>query len=581
MNAQSPHILSAAAIARPEGRGTRHVAGDRQQAFIVARHRLMVMMLMFIIVTGVVAAKLGWMALAEDGAGGGAPAGLIFERADIADRNGVTLARTIEAWSIAVHPDKLVGDPALLAYRLAELMPEKTEAQYLAILRRGKHFAYLRRRAVPDLVTAVNALGEPGIEFRREPERLYPQASLAAHVLGWIDQNGHAAAGMEKVLDKRLTDPGTRNAPTLLSIDSRVQVAMETELAAAMTKHSAIGATGLVMDVNTGEIIAMASLPSYNPNAVGRVPYETLLNKNISDVYELGSTFKMLTVANAIESGVVTSMAKRYDATVPLQIGKFKIHDDHATRRWLNVPELLVHSSNIATARIADELGVARTKSFFTRLGFDKAPALELQGRARPLWPKFWARTTTMTVGYGHGIAVTPLHLASAYATLANGGIYRPATLYKLAPGDVPAGRRVISEATSARMRQLMRLVVLKGTGRKADAPGLRLGGKTGTGEKPTKGGYAKNANVSTFAAVFPMDRPRYVVIAMLDTPKGTADTFGFTTAAWTAGPVISKVVSRIGPLLGIMPDDRVDIDESDLLPLLWEPKGADANAVE
>ena len=568
-----------ALLARPD---RVRVAGQRQQTTATAHFRLMVMMLLFIFVTGIVGARLLWLAVASTGARTVATAGgLVPERGDIVDRNGMKLATTIDAWSIAVHPNKVIGDPALLAYRLAELMPQKSEAQYLAILTGGKSFAYLSRRAVPELVKAVNGLGEPAIEFRREPERLYPQASLAAHVLGWIDQNGNAASGMEKVLDARLTDPALRGRPVALSIDSRVQAAMETELSAAMTKHSAIGATGLVLDVDTGEIVAMSSLPSFNPNRTGNVPYELLLNKAVSNVYELGSTFKMLTVANAIENGVVTSMSKRYDATHALAVGGFHIRDDHPQNRWLNVPELLVHSSNIATARIADELGPARTRAFFNKVGFGDAVDIEVGGRARPLWPKYWARTTTMTVAYGHGIAVTPLHLASAYAALVNGGIWRPATLMKREGNAVPAGRRVISPATSDRMRQLMRLVVMKGSGRKANAPGMRVGAKTGTGEKPIKGGYDRNANVSTMAAVFPMDSPRYVVIAMLDSPKGTADTFGFTTAAWTAGPVVARVVQRIGPMLGVRPDDRVDVDESELLPLLWEPKGASPNAVE
>jgi cell division protein FtsI (penicillin-binding protein 3) len=325
----------------------------------------------------------------------------------------------------------------------------------------------------------------------------------------------------------------------------------------------------------------MASLPSFNPNAAGKGTIADLANKATLNVYELGSTFKMITAANAIESGVVTSMAKRYDATAPLHVGRFTIKDDHPLKRYVNLPEILVHSSNIGTARIADELGPARTQAFFRKLGFDGPSQVEIGAKGRPLWPTFWARTTTMTVAYGHGIAVTPLHLASAYAALVNGGVMRPATLMKRAPGSIPAGRRIISESTSARMRQLMRLVVMKGTGRKADAPGFRLGGKTGTAEKPRDGGYAKHSLVSTFAGVFPMDHPRYVVIAMLDEPKGTADTFGFATAAWTTGPAISRIVSRVGPLLGIMPNEHQDVDESELLPLIWEPKGADPNAVE
>lgn len=558
------------------------LAGQRQQTIATAHFRLMVVMLLFMGVTVVIAGRLAWLSLFEERlVQSSGSYGLIPARADIVDRNGVPLARTFDAWSIAVHPNKLLGDPVEVARKLAVLMPERSEAYYLRVLRSGKKFVYLRQRAMPELVKAVNAIGEPAIEFQREPERLYPQQTLASHVLGWIKEDGSAVSGMERTLDARLNDPASRGSPVALSIDARVQAALESELNTAMLKHSAIGATGLVLDVNTGELLALASLPSFNPNAAGKGTIADLTNKATLNVYELGSTFKMITAANAIESGVVTSMAKRYDATAPLHIGRFTIKDDHPLKRYVNLPEILVHSSNIGTARIADELGQARTEAFFRKLGLDVPSQVELGAKGRPLWPIYWARATTMTVAYGHGIAVTPLHLATAYAALVNGGVMRPATLMKRDSGSIPAGRRVISESTSARMRQLMRLVVMKGTGRKADAPGFRLGGKTGTAEKPHNGGYAKHSLVSTFAGVFPMDRPRYVVIAMLDEPKGTADTFGFATAAWTTGPAISRIVSRIGPLLGVVPDENHDVDESELLPLIWEPKGADPNAVE
>jgi cell division protein FtsI (penicillin-binding protein 3) len=568
-----------ALLARPE---RVRLAGQRQQAIATAHFRLMVVMLLFIGVTSLIALRLVYLLAFEDRPARTAPRdGLLPDRGDIVDRNGVPLARTIDGWSIGVHPDKVIGNKAMIAAQLADLMPQRSEAQYFAILNSKKKYVYLRRRAVPELVRAVNAIGEPAIAFAREPERLYPQANLASHVLGWLDQDGKAVSGMELVLDKKLNDPATRSKPVALSIDSRVQAALESSLNAAMVKHSAIGASGLILDVNTGEILAMTSLPSFNPNRPSFARVEDLANKSTLNVYELGSTFKVITAANAIESGVVTSMAKRYDATAPLQVGKFRIRDDHPEKRYLNLPEIIVHSSNIGTARIADELGPDRTRAFFHKLHFHEPPHIELGARGQPLWPRYWARTTTMTVAYGHGIAVTPLHLASAYAALANGGIWRPATLLKRSPGQIPAGERVISEATSARVRQLMRLVVIKGTGKKADAPGFRLGGKTGTAEKPHQGGYARKSLVSTFAGVFPMDRPRYAIIAMLDEPKGTADTFGFATAAWTAGPVIKNVVARVGPLLGVIPNETRDIDESDLLPLLWEPKGEKNDAPE
>lgn len=561
-----------ALVARPE---RVRLAGQRQETSATTQFRLMVLMLLFIGVTLLISLRLVYL-LAFEGrpAHMAAADGMLPARGDIVDRNGVALASTIDAWSIAVHPKKIVGDRDMIAAQLADLMPERSEAQYRAILHSQRNFVYLRRRAVPELVHAVNAIGEPAIAFGREPERLYPQATLASHVLGWLDQDGKAASGMERVLDARLSDPAQRGKPVALSLDSRVQAALESELQAAMTKHSAAGATGLVLDVTSGEVIAMASLPAFNPNRPSFARVEDLANKATLNVYELGSTFKMLTIANAIETGVVTSMSKRYDATKPLQVGGFTIRDDHPTKRFLDVPELLVHSSNIATARVADELGPERTQAFFRKLGFDAPADIELGARGTPLWPKFWARTTTMTVAYGHGIAVTPLHLASAYAALVNGGIWRPATLMKRDTGHVPAGRRIISESTSARMRQLMRLVVTDGTGKNANAPGFRIGGKTGTAEKPFQGGYKRNALVSTFAGVFPMDRPRYVVIAMLDEPHGTADTGGYATAGMVAAPIVGKVVARIGPLLDVIPDDGRDIDVSELKPLLWKAEG-------
>ncbi len=564
-----------ALVARPD---RVRLAGQRQQSLALVHFRLMLVMLLFMGVTTVIAGRLAFFALFADRAVSGRAAdGMLPARGDILDRNGVPLARTIDAWSIGIHPAKLVNPPEEIAAQLAALMPERSAAHYLAMLKSGKPFFYLRRRAMPELVAAVNALGEPAIALDREPERLYPQTSLAAHVLGWTDVDGHGVGGMERVLDERLSDRAQRGRPAMLSIDSRVQAAIESELGAAMVKFQAIGATGLVLDVRTGEVIAMASLPSFNPNSSGRADPEALRNNVIQSVYELGSTFKAITIANAIENGTVTSMARKWDATHALQVGRFKINDDHPQRRWLTVPEMMVHSSNIVTAQIADELGEARMRAMFAKLGFDAPADIELKEKGRPLWPVYWGRTTTMTVGYGHGIAVTPLHLASAYAALVNGGIWRPATLLKRGRGNaVPAGRRVISEATSFKVRQLLRLVVMPqtdGTGKSAEAPGFRIGGKTGTAEKPSGGGYARHSLVSTFAGVFPMDAPRYAVVMMLDEPKGTADTYGYATAGWTIAPAVGRVVARIGPMLGVMPDMSRDIDEADMLPLIWMPK--------
>jgi cell division protein FtsI (penicillin-binding protein 3) len=370
------------------------------------------------------------------------------------------------------------------------------------------------------------------------------------------------------VLEERLIDPELRGQPVALSLDSRVQAALESELATQVTALSAEGGTGIVLDVDTGEVVAMASAPTFNPNAAGRSSASALYNRATMGVYELGSAFKPITVAAAMEAGVVTSMTQRWDASSPVAVGRFRINDDHPLGRHITVAELLVHSSNIATARIADQMGPERMQHAFRQLGFNEPAHIELRERTRPLWPSDWGRATVMTSGFGHGVAVTPLHLASAYAALVNGGVWRPATLMRVEPGRAAQGRRVYSEQTSHRMRQMLRLIVQRGTGRRGEAPGFRVGGKTGTAEKVSSaGGYNRRVNVSTFAAAFPMDRPRYVVLVMMDAPRGTAETFGLTTAAWTAAPVVSRVISRVGPLLGIIPDAHRDIDTSDVMP--------------
>jgi len=437
-------------------------------------------------------------------------------------------------------------------------------------------------------VRQVHDLGEIAIEFPREATRLYPQHDMAAHVLGFVNRDGKGAMGMERVMNDDLRDPSKRATPLNLALDVRVQAALESELASGMTATGAKGAAGVVLDVATGEVIAMATLPSFNPNrpvfanipdlgqAVtdGRYPITRQTNNVTNRVYELGSTFKPLTVAAALDAGTVRDLSIRYDATQPLQVGRFKIRDTHPAGRWLNTPESLIHSSNVVTAQIADNLGAARMDAMLKTMHFDRRPDIELAEKAMPLYPKTWGRITTMTVGYGHGIAVTPLHLASAYAAMVNGGIYRPATMFRAKPGTKIAGKRVFTAATSARMRQLMRMIVVDGTGKKADALGYRVGGKTGSAEKPGVGGYSRNLVVATFAAAFPMDNPRYVVLAMLDEPKGTEASSFQRTAGYTAAPVVQKTITRIGPLMGIIPDMKRNVDVSELMPLLWKAKG-------
>lgn len=555
--------------------GGARASGQRVNLTAIAHSRLMLLLILFMLVTLVLIARLGWVGLfASSNADDGAAGLFVPARADIVDRNGVPLARTMDAYSIAVRPSRLIGEPAELARKLHAIFPDEAEAVFYTKLT-GRGWAYLRRRALPEQVAAVNALGEIGIEFPREKERLYPQRTLAAHVLGFApNSEGAGGMGVEAAFNDRLTDRALRGTPFAVSIDARVQGALESELYAQMVAQNAKGAGGIILDANTGEVIAMASIPVFDPNklqnyAGKRCSESPLCNHIVQARYELGSTFKPISIATAMDRGVVTSMAKRYDATAPLAVAGFRIKDDHPLGRWVNVPEILVHSSNIGTARIADALGAAPMQDMFRTLHFDQRAPIELKERAGTLWPSSWGRITTMTVSYGHGIAVTPLHLASAYAALVNGGIWRPATLRKLDARDVPQGRRVFSAATSARMRQLLRMIVAAGTGRSADAKGYRVGGKTGSAEKPEEGRYNKSSLVTTFASAFPMDNPRYVVLAMMDEPKGNAQTFGLRTAAWTAAPVVKRVIERTGPMLGVMPDEQRDVDISDLMPLL------------
>ena len=555
------------------------VAGQRQAAQTLARQRLMVIMLLFVAVPAVLTVRLIDLAVFEASPTAAREiASAAPPRADITDRNGVELARTYEAYAVSVEPRKLTGDPRSLARRIAAILTDKTEAEIYAELTHKGSYRYISRRVLPSEAKRINALGEPAIRLGREAERLYPNYNLASHVIGYANDSGVGAVGMEKALDARLADKELRGTPLPLSIDVRVQQALEHELQALYVDQRAKGAAGVVLDVNTGEVLAMASLPDFNPNAPGKRAdgsvYSTAtddgsrFNKVTFGGYELGSTFKALTIASALNAGTIKSMNQTYDATGPIYLGGVRIRDDHALNRWLTVPEIFIHSSNIGTARIAMEAGRERQRAMLEQLGFFKPIAVELPERVRPQYPALsnWGDLATMTISYGHGITVSPLHLANAYATLVNGGLYRDPTLLKRAPGDVPQGRRVFTSATSDTMRALLRLVVTNGTGRKANAPGYRVGGKTGTAEKIENGRYVHGQNVSTFAAAFPMDAPRYVVVAMLDDPRGSKATFGFKTAGMVVAPAITRLVERIGPILGIQPDAEKDIDISTLL---------------
>jgi cell division protein FtsI (penicillin-binding protein 3) len=569
MNAPTPALVAP----RPE---RLRLVGQRRQMLAVIHQRLMFGMLVYAGIVALIALRILWLAAFGDHAGRkqGLTA-LIPERGDMVDRDGQPLARTIDAWTISIHPGKVIGDKLALAHNLAALMPEHSQEQYFALLTSGKPFFYLRRRASPALVEAVNALGEPGLAIQAEPDRLYPQTSLASHVIGYTDIDGHGVAGMERAFDSYLSNPDTRGEPLTLSIDSRVQQALEHELSDALATFSAIGAAGVIMDVHTGEVIAMTSLPEVNSNVPGAATPEARFNRATQGVYELGSTFKPFKVAMALDSGVIKSFGDQYNCPNVLPAYGHLVHDTHPFGRVCTVAEIMEESSNIGTAQIADRLGAQRQKYWLAKMGFTGPVPIEIKERGRALTPgSRWGPFETMTVGFGQGIAVAPLQLAMGYATLFNGGVYHPPTLLKISPGHpLPPGNRVFSEETSNRMRALLRLVVMKGTGKKADAPGYRVGGKTGTAQKLINGRYSQTINITSFAGVFPMDEPRYVVVVMLDEPKATPETFGFTTAGWNVAPVVSRTISRIAPMLGVQPNMNREPDMSQVLPFVHDSK--------
>lgn len=567
--------LPALAAPRPGTTGTVRLVDLRRKALLMAQMRVILLGLGFLALAGAALLRIAYLGVVQPAPQERTMAdALLPPRGELTDRNGVTLARAFPAYALWFNPKAmkdggapLVKSPDTVAAELKAIFPDLDELAVARQLSSGKG-AYLRRRVLPEDANKVLAIGELALEMPRETDRHYPQGSMAAHVLGYLE-DGQGRVGMEAALNDRLSDPNQRSRAIPLSIDARVQGALEDELTRGMLSVDAIGAAGIVLDVDTGEVLAMASLPEFDPNSMNAEGLSRVFNKVTNQVYELGSTFKPLAVAAAIDAGTVRDVGRRYPAT-PFRIDGFTISDSHPLGASLNVPETLIHSSNIVTAHIVDDLGASRMKQFMADLGFNERPYIELPARGFPIWASGnWPRLRAMTVGYGHGIAVTPLHLASAYAAMVNGGVWRPATLLRVQPGEINRGRRVFKASTSARMNQLLRLIALYGTGRSADAPGFRVGGKTGSAEKPGGGGYRKTSLVATFAAAFPMDKPRYVVIAMLDEPKGTASSSYQRTAAWNAAPIVGRLVPRIGPLLGVLPDENRDIDLTDLRPLV------------
>ena len=474
-----------------------------------------------------------------------------MDRADIVDRNGVLLATSVKTASLYGDPTRIV-DPRAAARALVRVLPELSEAAVLQKLSSKGEFVWLSRHITPRQQYEVNRLGFPGFDFRQEERRIYPLGRMAVHVVGFTGDDNDGLAGIEHSFEATLTE---RREPVTLSIDVRVQQIMRRELAAQIEKFKAIGGSGVIIDVRTGEILSLVSLPDFDPHKANTTSKDERFNRSTLGVYELGSVFKIFNHAIAFETGAA-NLKSHYDARKPIRAHGFTISDFHAENRWLSVPEIFMHSSNIGSAKMALDIGSAAQRKFLTDLGLLRRSSVELPEQALPIYPATWREINTMTIAYGHGIAVSPLHAATAVAAVVNGGILLPATLIRR--GDIPVeGKRVLSAQTSGDMRRLLRLVVENGTGRNADAPGYLVGGKTGTAEKQVAGRYKRKALISSFIGVFPMNAPRYVVMAHLDEPKGIKASYGYATGGWTAAPVVGKVIAQIAPLFGIAPVDE------------------------
>jgi cell division protein FtsI (penicillin-binding protein 3) len=470
-------------------------------------------------------------------------------RADIVDRNGDLLATSVTVYSVFADP-RAIGDAQLIANELATVLSDLDVETITARLSNNERaFAWIERGVTPRQRQAVFALGLEGIGFREETRRAYPRGTLAGHVLGYAGADGQGLGGIEYALDDRLTRDQT---PLALSIDANIQFSLEAELAAAIGEYDAEAGAGIVMAANSGEVLGMASWPPLDPHKATDLDPEdpALLDRSSGAVYELGSIFKPLTVAGALDAGAIRPSDK-FDVRDPITIRGRQINDDHPIVGRPTAFEIIADSSNIGTVKIAWQLGARRQQEFFSSLGLFSRSSIELTGSASPLLPETFDDLYSATASYGHGIAVSPIAFASAFASLANAGETVSPTLL-LEPQRKRSPKRVMAAPTANLVIRMLRQAVVDGTGESAEVGGYRVAGKTGTAEKPIPGGYSEEENICSFAAIFPADSPEYVVLIVLDSPKAGKDRG--RTAAWNAAPTAGRVIERIAPILGVEP---------------------------
>ena len=545
----------------PSGEARIVVQGARKFSGGRARRRVLMTMAVFMGIYTVIGGRLALLAMEEPRQGGPAIARQQASRPDIVDRNGDVMATDIITASLFAEPRNIV-DPDEAIEQLVTVLPDLDYEQTYRRLKSDAGFVWLKRELTPAQKAQIHRLGIPGIGFRAEKRRFYPGGPTAAHILGLVNIDNQGIAGIEKYIDGQgladLRDAGLAAAddlaPFQLSIDQRVQHIVRDELEDAMARYKAIAAGAVVLDVHTGEIAAMASLPDFNPNNPFNANDKDRLNRMSAGVFEMGSTFKAFTTAMALDSGLV-SINDHFDATRPIRIAGFTINDFHGKRRVLSVPEIFIYSSNIGTAKMADAVGIEGHRAFLKRMGLLDRVTLELPEVATPTEPREWKKLNSITISYGHGMSTTPLQTAVAAAALLNGGKLIPPTLLPRTQQEADSlARQVLSEKASQEMRYLFRLNVEKGSGRRAEVPGYFVGGKTGTAEKVVRGRYSSEKRFNAFLAAFPIDDPQYVVLVIIDEPKPEAGKSG-ATAGSNAAPMVGNIIRRSAAILGVQPD--------------------------
>ncbi len=472
-------------------------------------------------------------------------------RANMTDRYGELLATSLPTKSLYADP-KRVLDPDAAAHALVGVFPDLNYKEILEKLTSARRFVWIRRNLTPDEIYRVNALGQPGLEFQAEHVRIYPAGGATVHVVGTTDVDGHGLSGVERGLEARMMQGGD---PVALSLDLRLQHIVEREVQDATRMFRAVGGTGIVMDIRSGEILAAVSLPTYAPTAMSEAGEEARFNRFSLGTYELGSVMKVLNTAAALESGKV-HLWDVFDTTHPITFGRFTINDYHPVQKRLSVPEIFLYSSNIGSARMALQFGPAFQHAFLCRLGVCDALKTEIPEVGVPQIPRDWKEINAMTIAFGHGVAISPLQFVRAAAATLNGGHLVTPTFLRRDSVSAPVGPTVVSARTVDAMRRIMRANVTEaeGSGKKAEVPGYFVGGKTGTAEKTQGRRYSQDARLSSFLAAFPMQDPRYIVFVMIDEPHPTAETYGFATGGWVAAPVAGHIIAQMGPLLGMAP---------------------------